>query len=145
MRKIVILVIAIILFVNPVKAKTIEKSTNGQTISVTQNKYGTKVRWNGKVIQWYDFNGNVKFISERKLTAKKLITRKNKILYIEIIKGKVINTNGDGKTETGNYISYKRLGKKVRKGSVVVTYCVYSPYTHWIDDVDERYDVVIKR
>ena len=145
MKKFIILIIAIMFLVNPAYAKTIKHTTNNYTMVISQGRYGTKIKWNGKVIHWYDFNGKVKFVSERKLTEKMLLNRKGKTLYIEVIKGKVINTKGDGKTEIGNYISYKRLGKKVRKGSVVVTYCVYSPYTHWTDDVDERYDVIIKR
>ena len=111
-------------------------------LSVYQGKYGTKVKWMGKTIRWYDFYGKVRIISERKLTYKMLTRRKNKVLYIERTIGKVVNDRLDGKTALG-YISYKNLQGKVKKGDTVISYFVYSPYTHWIDDYDERYDVFV--
>ena len=136
----------IILLCGKADAKTVAKQKcNGYTIAVTQSKAGTKVRWNNKVIRWYDFSGKVKIISEKKLTNKMLYRRKNRILYIERIVGKCINNNLDGITSCGSYISYRSQRGYVHKGDTVVTYCVYCPYTHWTDDIDERYDVVIKR
>lgn len=125
-----------------VNARTVLKANR---LTVTQGKFGTKVKWDGKVIRWYDFNGKVKLVPERKLTVHMLEKRKNRILYIEKITGRVLNNRLDGRTTNGNYISYRSLKGKVRKGDKVITYCVYNPYTHWFDDIDERYDVVIKR
>lgn len=113
-------------------------------LTVTQTKAGTKVRWMGRIIRWYDFHGKVKIVNGNQLTEKKLIKRKNKVLYIERIVGKVINNRLDGRTTDGYYISYRCMKGKAHKGNVIITYCVYNPYTHWVDDIDERYDIIIK-
>ena len=51
--------------------------------------------------------------------------------------GKILNTPEDG----GCYISYDRV-EDARKGDLIVTYCVYNPYTNWEDDVIERWDFI---
>lgn len=122
-------------------AKVVAKE---RCLTVTQTKAGTKVRWMGRIIRWYDFYGKVKIVNGNQLTERKLVKRKNKVLYIERIVGQVINNRLDGKTSDGYYISYKSLKGKAHKGNVVITYCVYNPYTHWIDDIDERYDIIIR-
>ncbi len=119
-------------------------NTNGYELTVTQDKSGTKIIWNGKTYGWYDFNGKVKIIAEKKLTNRMLRTRRNKVLYIEKIPGVVTNKHLDGRTLTGEYISYRCLGRKVKRGDKIVTYLVYSPYTRWIDDVVLRFDVPLK-
>jgi len=118
--------------------------TNGYELTVTQDKNGTKVLWNDKTYGWYDFNGKVKIIAEKKLTNRMLRTRKNKVLYIEKIVGRVVNKSLDGRTTSNKYISYRCLGHKVKRGDKIVTYLVYSPYTRWIDDVVLRFDVPLK-
>ncbi len=124
--------------------KTVAKETVGKyTISVHQNGKKTVVKWNGKKICSFRFTGKVKLISERKFTESKRVNRKNRILYIERTVGTVIDGNGNGRTSDGGYISYRKLRGKVNKGDVVVTYCVYNPFTHWIDDVVERYDAIL--
>lgn len=140
-KKIVIIILCVLAINGNTYAKTVLKANR---LTVTQGRYGTKVKWDGKVIRWYDFNGNVKLISERKLTERKLVTRKNRFLYIEKITGRVVNNRLDGKTTNGNYISYRCMKGKVHKGDAIVTYCVYNPYTHWVDDIDERYDIIIR-
>ena len=147
MRKLVVIVVTMVMMMAvaiPSEAKLVAKDKIGNyTISVYQGRYGTKVKWMGKTIHWYDFRGKVKIVPERKLTAKMLLSRKGKTLYIERIYGKVVNGKLDGKTSCGNYISYRSLKGKALKGNRVITYCVYSPYTHWTDDIDERYDVIL--
>ena len=146
MKKIAVITAIILMFlVNPTYAKTVAKATvNGYEIKVTYKNGKTKVKWNGWTIHTYCGKYKVKIVSEKKLTAKKLINRKNKILYIEKITGRVTSKQLDGKTSNGNYISYRCLGNKVCRGDKVVTFCVYNPTTHWIDDIDDRCDVPLK-
>ncbi len=144
MKKILIMILVamMMMFTTTVSAKTVIKENR---LTVIQGKFGTKVKWMGKTIHWYDFNGKVKLVPERKLTIRMLEKRKNRILYIERIKGTVVNNRLDGRTVNGRYISYRSLKGKVRKGDIITTYCIYNPYTHWFDDIDERYDVITKR
>lgn len=89
----------------------------------------------------------VKVIDCNDLTEEMLTTRaEHNIMYIERIygivtdnkkNGKVLNTPVDG----GYYISYASV-KGARKGDVIVTYCIYNPYTNWDDDVIERWDFI---
>ncbi len=140
MKKIIIIILCVLAINGNAYAKTVAKESR---LMVTQTKTGTKVKWDGKIIRWYDFHGKVEIIPERKLTVHMLERRKNRVLYIERIIGRVINNRLDGRTSDGHYISYKSLKGKVHKGNKVITYCVYNPYTHWIDDIDERYDIII--
>ena len=81
------------------------------------------------------------------LTLEMLTTRAEKnIMYIECIygivtdnakNGKILNTPEDG----GCYISYDRV-EDARKGDLIVTYCVYNPYSNYDDDVIERWDFI---
>ena len=146
-KKLIVLASILILSTTPVAAKTVVKDTTaGYTIKVQQSKYGTRIRWNGRTIRYYDgFTAKVKLVYEKKLTLKMLIHRKNKVLYIEKVKGKVINNSLDGRTSCGRYICYQRLDGKVKKGDIVITYYVYNPYTNYDDDRDERYDVIIRK
>lgn len=141
---ILIVIATIIVPSKSVEARTVAKeSINGYTISVSQHRGKTICKWNGKRIHSYRFHGKVKVVPERKLTEKMLLRRKGKMLYIERIVGKVINNRLDGRTSEGYYISYKSLCGKVVKGDVIVTYCIYNPFTRWIDDIDERYDIIL--
>lgn len=84
-----------------------------------------------------------------KLTEKMLLHRSNKkhhIMYIERIIGKVTDNKKNGKVlnppvDGGYYISYKSV-KGARKGDLIVTYCVYNPYSNYDDDVIERWDFI---
>ena len=139
MKRIIILVFTLIILLSfPVSAKTVARERGmGYTIKVTQKRGKTRIYWNGKLIRSYRFSGKVKIVSERKLTEKKLLNRKGKVLYIERVKGTVVSRRLDGRTSNGGYIKYH---KPFRKGDRVVSYFVYNPFTHWIDDVHERYD-----
>lgn len=89
----------------------------------------------------------VKVIDCDKLTEKMLTTRtEHHIMYIERIIGKVTDNKKNGKVlnppkDGGYYISYASV-KGARKGNLIVTYCVYNPYTNWDDDVIERWDFI---
>lgn len=139
--------LAVVLATNPAQGKVVIKDN---ALAVCQDNYNegfvsTKLKWKNKVIRWYDFSGKIKIVPEKKLTDRMLISRKNKTLYIEKITGVVVNNRLDGRTSAGNYISYSSLKGKVKKGSHIITYCVYSPYTRWTDDIDEIYHIIIKK
>ena len=144
MKKLIIIIVMLVMFFIPIKANA-KVAVRENRLTVIQGKFGTKVKWMGKTIHWYDFNGKVKLVPERKLTIRMLEKRKNRILYIERINGTVVNNRLDGRTVNGRYISYRSLKGKVRKGDIITTYCIYNPYTHWFDDIDERYDVITKQ
>lgn len=118
------------------------KSISDGPVTVTQSKGKTTVKWMGKTIHRYRFSGKVKIVPEGKLTRKMLTARKGKVLYVEKIYGQILNRRLDGMTSCVYYISYKSLAGKVHKGNQIITYCVYNPYTKWIDDIDERYDQI---
>ena len=63
------------------------------------------------------------------------------IQYIEVVDGKVVSKNGNGKDSLGYYISYK--GIDCHKGDRIRTYLAYNPFTNYTDDVIERWDYVI--
>ena len=89
----------------------------------------------------------VKVIDCNDLTEEMLTTRTERnIMYIERIIGKVtdnakngtvLNTPEDG----GYYISYDRV-EDARKGDLIITYCVYNPFSNYDDDVIERWDFI---
>ena len=90
-----------------------------------------------------------KVIDCNDLTENMLLHRSNRkqhIMYIERIVGRVIDNKGNGKVlnppkNGGYYISYSSV-KGVRKGDLVITYCVYNPYSNYDDDVIERWDFI---
>ena len=89
----------------------------------------------------------VKVIDCNDLTEEMLTTRKEKnIMYIERIIGKVTDNEKNGTVlnppvDGGYYISYASVAD-ARKGDIIVTYCVYNPYSNWDDDVIERWDFI---
>ena len=90
-----------------------------------------------------------KVIDCDKLTEKMLTHRSSKkhhIMYIERIYGIVTDNEKNGKVRNppddgGYYISYASVAD-AEIGDVIVTYCVYNPYTNWDDDVIERWDFI---
>lgn len=90
-----------------------------------------------------------KVIDCDKLTENMLIHRSNRkhhIMYIERIVGRVTDNKGNGKVlnppkNGGYYISYRSV-KGARKGDLIITYCVYNPYSNYDDDVIERWDFI---
>ena len=130
---------------NPVSAKTVSECVNGAKIAVASNGNRVTVRWRGKKYRTFRLRkAKIRFVSEGKLTRKMLLTRKAKrIVYVERIVGKVINSNMDGVTTNGHYMSYRSLRGYAHKGDEVVTYCVYNPFSNAIDDIIDRFDVVL--
>lgn len=88
-----------------------------------------------------------KVIDCNDLTEEMLTTRADhNIMYIECIVGRVTDNKKNGKVlnppkDGGYYISYASV-KGARKGDLIITYCVYNPYTNWDDDVIERWDFI---
>lgn len=124
-------------------AKTIVNDGNLRIIA-TKDHGDTALKFSDGRTHRYDFQGKIKVVLQRKLTARMLRNRRNKTIYIEKVNGRVINNRLDGRTSTGGYISYQSLRGKVHKGNYVTTYLIYSPYTTWLDDIDERYDVIVR-
>lgn len=89
----------------------------------------------------------VKVIDCNDLTEEMLTTRKeNSIMYIERIIGKVTDNEKNGTVlnppvDGGYYISYASVDD-AEIGDVIVTYCVYNPYSNYDDDVIERWDFI---
>ena len=89
----------------------------------------------------------VKVIDCNDLTEEMLTTRtEHNVMYIERIIGKVTDNAKNGKVlnppeDGGYYISYTSVAD-TRKGDLIITYCVYNPYTNYDDDVIERWDFI---
>lgn len=89
----------------------------------------------------------VKIIDCNDLTEEMLTTRKDhNVMYIERIIGKVTDNAKNGKIlnppdDGGYYISYASV-EDARKGDLIITYCVYNPYSNYEDDVIERWDFI---
>lgn len=89
----------------------------------------------------------VKVIDCNDLTEEMLTTRtEHNIMYIERIIGKVTDNEKNGKVlnppeNGGYYISYTSV-EDARKGDLIITYCVYNPYSNYDDDVIERWDFI---
>lgn len=90
-------------------------------------------------------NFKIKFISPKKLTYKKLVNRKkNKIIYIEVSDGFVMDDNTyAGLTSDGYYISYEGIDDTLPKGTRIRTYCLYNPENNYEDDIIYRTDRVL--
>lgn len=89
----------------------------------------------------------VKVIDCDKLTEEMLTTRtEHNVMYIERIIGKVTDNEKNGTVlnppvNGGYYISYASV-EDARKGDLIITYCVYNPYSNYDDDVIERWDFI---
>ena len=88
-------------------------------------------------------NCRVEFITSERLTARKLETRKGKIIYIEVCRGYVMNKNYDGIQANGYYISYRRIDDRLKKGNCIMSYFIYNPLNNYIDDIMYRTDRVL--
>lgn len=77
----------------------------------------------------------VKVIAEKKCTAGKINKRRGHYILVEKIKGKCIDSRGNGKTSAGYYIRYANA----RKGDKFTTYAVYAD-SKYIDDITIRID-----
>ena len=89
----------------------------------------------------------VKVIDCNDLTEEMLITRADhNVMYIERIYGIVTDNEKNGKVlnppdDGGYYISYASVAD-AEIGDIIVTYCVYNPYSNYDDDVIERWDFI---
>ena len=89
----------------------------------------------------------VKVIDCNDLTEEMLTTRADhNIMYIERIVGCVTDNEKNGKVlnppeDGGYYISYTSVAD-ARKGDLIITYCVYNPYSNYDDDFIERWDFI---
>ena len=127
----------VILLATPVSAHTMTVKVNR-----CRTGYRTTVYWRHEKIAAYRFKRKpaVRFVKSSKLTEKMLTSRKGKTLYIEIIDGKQIDRCGNGVTKDRHHPKYHGF----RKGDRIRSYCVYNPYTNYIDDVVERYDAIVR-
>lgn len=88
-----------------------------------------------------------KVIDCNDLTEEMLTTRaEHNVMYIERIIGKVTDNEKNGTVlnppeDGGYYISYASV-KGARKGDLIITYCVYNPFSNYDDDVIERWDFI---
>lgn len=88
-----------------------------------------------------------KVIDCNDLTEEMLTTRADhNVMYIERIIGKVTDNEKNGKVlnppeNGGYYVSYASV-EDARKGDIIITYCVYNPYSNYDDDVIERWDFI---
>lgn len=120
--------------------------TADQHISATYTPGKTVILWHNRPIHTYTGKYKVRIIPTEQLTRRMLWTRtRTRTIYIEVIHGKVTTRRLDGIDSNGKYISYRCLRGKVRRGSRITTYYVYNPNTRWLDDRDERYDVITSR
>ena len=146
MKKITILLLMIIALY-PVNVRASVPRTMSVKVYGHGKRYRADVYWRSDKIASYKFNRKpkIKFVPANKLTYKMLVTRRNKVLYIEYFTGTQLNADGDGAIDINsyyNYVSYRRCG--FHTGDKIRTYCVYNPYTNYVDDISERYDELIK-
>lgn len=121
MKRLIVILITAIITLNFVPANSTPAKHNKDVKLVKQycKKYYSLKKY--KVV----------FIKEKNLSAKKLKNRKkNKIIYVEIVKSK---SHGKyGLTKSGYYVAYN---KRVKNGKWVKSYFIYNPSTKYEDDV----------
>lgn len=89
----------------------------------------------------------VSIYSTDELTAEILESRtEHDYLIVERFVGICLNDDGDGRIISTddpvyNYISYRYT--EAHEGDIVVTYCIYDPTNDYVDDVTERFDMII--
>ena len=88
-----------------------------------------------------------KVIDCNDLTEEMLTTRtEHNVMYIERIIGKVTDNEKNGTVlnppeDGGYYISYASV-ENAEIGDIIITYCVYNPFSNYDDDVIERWDFI---
>ena len=87
--------------------------------------------------------GDFEMFSTSELIGEMLENRMNgdKVI-VERTKGIVLDDELNGSAED-HYISYRSV-EGAQPGDEIITYLVYNPATSYIDDIIERYDVIIK-
>lgn len=114
---------------------TVIGNTTSAPVNATEYTEAVKVAPITKVIDCND------------LTEEMLTTRaEHNVMYIERIIGKVTDNEKNGTVlnppeDGGYYISYASV-EDAEIGDVIVTYCVYNPYSNYDDDVIERWDFI---
>lgn len=83
-------------------------------------------------------NGNAQTYNTKDLTSEILTNRTAEVVIVEEINGIVLDDEGNGIDENGNYISYKNVDSV--KGEIITTYCIYNPNTNFEDDIIYRID-----
>lgn len=152
-KNLVLVIIAVLLIgtLFPVAAKAETQRKSELTYKVTQLKSGkwkTTIYHNSYKLYSYKtaWKPKVKVVYEEDLLSRKLVNReKNHTIYISYFYGKCINSKKDGRIITDspyNYTSYK-YAENVRKGDLVKTYLIFSPYNSYEDDIIDRIDTVI--
>ena len=112
----------------------------GNTFTPVQARTFSDVAKNAPITKVIDCND----LTEKMLTHRS--NKKHHIMYIERIVGRVTDNKKNGKVlnppkDGGYYISYASV-KGARKGDLIITYCVYNPYSNYDDDVIERWDFI---
>lgn len=74
----------------------------------------------------------IKIVKGYSLKTEKIITHRKGKNYIVVEKFVSYSYGRYGYSKDGYYITYN---KKVKRGKRVVSYCIYNPYTNYIDDV----------
>lgn len=90
----------------------------------------------------------VRLVQCKDMSWEKLTHRKDKYIYIEVVKGKVTNNRGDGKVINNGgkdnfYINY-RGHIDCKKGDRILTLFIYNPHTNAEDDIICRLDFKMK-
>lgn len=87
--------------------------------------------------------GDFEIFSTSELTSEMLENRMNgNKVIVECTKGIVLDDELNGSAEN-YYISYRSV-EGAQPGDEIITYLVYNPATSYIDDIIERYDIIVK-
>ena len=68
-------------------------------------------------------------------------SRTEENIIVEVAVGSVLNENLDGESY-GYYISYRSV-ENAKPGDTIITYFVYNPYNNYVDDIVERFDIIV--
>ena len=135
--------------------------------ATTAEKPTTTAEATAKTFSWVENYDEIaddlelfKIYNSADLTEEILINR-NGDLIVEKLYGIVIDDEGNGKILESNddfkkahnrqyesidfnnyYISYKRV-EGVKKGDIVLTYCIYNPNSNYSDDIIARFDYIM--
>lgn len=85
--------------------------------------------------------GGYELYNTYELTAEILESRTEENIIVEVAVGSVLNENLDGESY-GYYISYRSV-ENAKPGDTVITYFVYNPYNNYVDDIVERFDIIV--
>lgn len=90
--------------------------------------------------------GNIKIYAVSSLEDfeefKTAVEHRNGKFIIEILKGTVIDSEGNGIDCCGYYTHYDNT--RFSKGDNIKTVFVYNPCNNYLDDIVSRYDIIIR-